>query len=160
MKSNLYYYCAVICLTLFFQACGSTSKSDEQSHVKKDTKSYLLTENNYISMAKYNFVKESIELKKSKTADINHNSKFRSHPGATKGSQNDKNTLKISSVTPFNKYVQSMNISSNKRTISIEVKNKLFVIVSLIEDGQVIATEKMPLEKFKSFDLDQMGEIS
>jgi hypothetical protein len=150
----------VICLTLFLQACGSSSKTDNQEQVKKDTREYLLTEDNYISMAKYNFIKESIQLKKTRVADTNHNSKFRSHPGAAKESQRVKNSLKISSVTPFNKYIQSMNISSDKRTISIEVKNKIYVTVSLIENGKVISTEKMPLEKFKSFDIDQMGEIS
>jgi len=168
MRNNFFHYCMVICLTFILQACGSVSKTDTQEPVKKDTqepvkkdtKKYILTEDNYISMAKYNFVKESTQLKKNRVADTNHNSKFRSHPGAGKKSQTAKNSLRISSVTPFNKYVQYMNISSDKRTISIEVKNNLFVIVSLLEDGKVISTQKMPLEKFKSFDLDQMGEIS
>lgn len=157
MRNNSFHYLALISLVLFFQACGSTSKTDNYEQVKKDTKKYLLTEDNYISMAKYNFIKNSTELKKSRVADTNHNSKFRSHPGARKESTS-KNSLKINSVTPFNSYIQSMNISSDKRTITIEVKNRLYVIVSLLENGSILSTEKMSLDKFRSFNVDDMGE--
>ncbi len=147
MKIKFFHYILGISLLLFLQACGSSSKSKEAE---------MLTKDNYVSLAKFHFSKESRELQKSSTQTEN-NDKFRSYPGAKSSDVANDKTLKITTVTPFDKYIESMTLSTPTQTIEVEVKNKIYVVVSLYENGSLVSSTQQTINEFERFNLPTDG---
>ena len=157
MKIKYFHYILGICILLFLQACGSTSSRETNSRTETK-KAELFTEDNFVSLAKFHFSKESRELLKNSTQTEN-NDKFRSYPGAKPLDVENDKTLKITTVTPFDKYIESMTLSTPKQTIKVEVKNKIYVIVSLYENGTLISSTKQTMNEFERFNLPTDGAL-
>ena len=151
MKIKYFQYILGICILLFLQACGSTSNRETNSHTETK-KAELFTKDNFVSLAQFHFSKESRKLLKNSTQTKN-NDKFRSYPGAKPLDVLNDKALKITTVTPFDKYIESMTLSTPKQTIKVEVKNKIYVIVSLYENGTLVSSKKQTMNEFKNFNL-------
>ena len=149
MKIKFFHYIIGVSLLLFLQACGSNSSAETK-------KIEMFTEDNFVSLAKFHFSKESRELLKNSTQTEN-NDKFRSYPGAKSSDVANDKTLKVTTVTPFDKYIESMTLSTPKQTIEVKVKNKLYVIVSLYENGTLLSSTQQTMSEFERFNLPTDG---
>jgi len=141
---NSFRITLAIGIILAFQACGLNSTT-------QTNKTKILTEDNFVSLAKYHFSRKSKELLINKK-DEQNNYKFRSYPGAIPSIKENKNILKITAVTPFNKYIESMKISTNDRFITIKIKDKTHVTISLFEKNTLLESTSETINKFKSFE--------
>lgn len=164
MNIKLLYTLLAVSLMLFVQGCGggAVQEADATEEIAQEEiikTSHMLNEVNYLSLAKYHYAKESSALQKLHTKDSANNSRFRAYPGAAISRSENSHALKITSVTPFDKYVESMDISVDGRSIKSVVKNGLYVTVGLYEADKLLKEEQLTLEAFKSFDLDAM-EVS
>lgn len=153
MRIKFFHYILGIGIILSFLSCGSSSTAQKSN-------TDILTEENFVSLAKFHFSKESRELLKNKTIEEQNNKKFRSYPGAQQSDLSNDTTLKITTVTPFDSYIESMTLSTQKHTIKVEVKNKLYVIVSLYENDSLVKTIEQTMNEFQSFNLPTEGDAS
>jgi len=144
MKITIFHTFLSLTLLLFFQACGSSAKVPD---TKKEETS------NYLSLAKYHFLKASVELTKNGSIQSKKSKNFRSYPGAKPSDIEDTNKLKITTITPFNKYIEFMSITSKHQTINIEIKNKRYAIISLYKDGVLLKSTKQTMHEFQNFDV-------
>ncbi len=149
MKTKIFQCTLAVVLMLSFQSCGSSIQKTQQQDQK-----YILTEDNYVNLAKFHYQKESVRIKKNRNS-INNNHKFRSYPGAKPSQITDENHLKIKSITPFDEYIESLEIAVQNRSIKVFVKNKLFANISLYENDKLIKNEKQTMNQFINFE----GEI-
>ena len=149
MKKIFLYTFLLFSSVLVFQACGgsrySSAKNDENTSLKSVSLDYL-------NLAKYHFSIVSKELKKEKTIEAKNNKKFRSYPGATVKTTNS-DVMQITAVTPFDKYIESMTIKNGSEKIEIEVKNKLYVIVSHYDGSKLLDKQELTLHDFTHFDM-------
>ncbi len=154
MKFKFFIYMLSIALVLTIVGCGSNFDNNKtNSQQKQKVDKAVLSEDNFIALAKYHFQKQSVQLQKSKASEFQNNQKFRSFPGATKPSVENDSTLRISTVTPFNKYIESMKITAKNRYILVEVKNTLYVVISLYEDKTLLKSIKKTMHEFGSLEL-------
>lgn len=162
MKLKFFYSIFTLVLILFLQACGSSNSSSSDTDIDKPShKTSTITEANYISLAKFHFSKESRELLKTTSVKEENDKKFRSYPGAGETSPSTiDNSLKITTITPFNNYIESMMLSHSDETIKVEVKNKIYVIVSLYRDNKLVKSATLTMHEFQNFDMPSEGAKS
>jgi len=144
MKKISLYVSLLLSSMLLFQACGSSDSDTNklEQNVSSD----------YVNLAKYHFSRLSRELKKDETLKSKNNKKFRSYPGATTQTESN-NVMSISAITPFDKYIETMTIKNGSELIKVEVKNKLYVIISHYDGTTLLDKKELTLHKFKSFNM-------
>ncbi len=145
------YLACILFLLLIFQGCGS----DSSNLSDKSDRDHILNRDNFISISKYHFAQKSKELLVDR--DSENSSRFRTYPGGSKS--NNNRALTITAITPFNRYIESMDILANGRVIKIDAKKRSEVTISLHEGDMVIATATVSILDFKSFAPDLDGEL-
>jgi hypothetical protein len=152
-----------VVVILSFSSCGSSvkktvdqEKSNDQQ--KKVEQKVLLSEDNYINITKFQYQRELSKLQRVGNTQ-NNNDKFRSYPGARNSKNGIKNAIKIETVTPFNRYIESMKLSYKTKRVDLKIKNKLYAEISLYENGSLVKSEKLTMNDFTKFDLPQMKGV-
>ncbi len=150
MKVKNLYYLLLVVFLLFSQGCGEV---DDRGVVEVEKEEYLLSEDNYISLAKYHFSKSSNIVLKDESKKIDNDSKFRSYSN----SQDSSSILKVTYVAPFNK-IESMRLQSKDRYVILKVDNN-FVTISLFEEDVLLESDRKNKIEFNSFGLGKIGEM-
>ena len=143
MFINYYRLFFATLIMFMLQACGSGSNNTTQSPT---TIKRSITEENYIDLAQFYFQRQSVRIATTLPIETLDAYKSRSIPGKSINSQKD--TFIVDSVTPFNKYVESMTIKYNDTTIELDVVKKLYVSIKLYEAGKLIHQVEKTLHTF------------
>ncbi len=150
MKVKNLYYLLIVGFLLFSQGCGEV---DDRGVVELKEQKHLLSEDNYISLAKYHFSKSSNILLKNETKEIDNDSKFRSYSNP----QDNNAVLKVTYVAPFDK-IESMRLESKNRYITLKIDNN-FVTISLFEEDTLLKSDTESKIEFNNFGVGKIGEM-
>jgi len=165
MKANFFRYLVGLGIVLSMVSCGNTRGKTKETDTTKENDSNktsksveIINQDNFVSIAKFSFLKESQRVSREKAEDTNNNSKFRTTLTSSNMDISNEKSLKITSITPFDKYVRSMTISAKNSKIKIDIKDKLYAVISFYKDGELVESKKQSMKKFSSFDIKGFGE--
>lgn len=139
-----------IVFIVFLQACGGGS--EVESSKKDDTKQPAsavkqnITRENHIDLAQYYFQHQSTLIQVSARVDSLDTYKENSIPGGVTNSDND--TFTVFAVTPFNQYVEHLDITHKDMKIEIDVVRKMYVTIKLYKSDVLVVQTQKTVEEF------------
>jgi len=138
MKKKIFLtkHIATVAIVLSLSGCGS-SDSDRTNTNQSNGQVSKINENNYVKLSKYYYMRKSSMLGYS---DYGKEKRSRhAHPGSNVAA--NSNSIEVNAVTPFNKYVKNLSISSNGVKVVVDI-NKDANSVNITYENNGETTEK------------------
>ncbi len=146
MKKKIFLtkHITTVVIVLSLSGCGSSDLDRNNNEVQHNEQVNKINENNYIKLSKYYYMRKSSMLDYS---DYGKKvKKSRSHPGNSV--TNNTNSIQVDAVTPFNKYVKNLSISSNGVKVLVDIDKENNIVNITFNDNGKSSQKSISYDEF------------